>query len=175
MLLNSANTTGHDGLSLFSSGAAYSENILINGHGQKGQDWFYSFMMLWVTDLILKPDSLWPYGLWPARLLYPWDSPGKNTGVSCHTLLQGIFLTQGLNPLMSCALAGGFFTTSTNLGSPITAYIEPVWPTGLLHTVDWMFRLTSPTFIFWSLNPNIMVFGAGVFGSYLGHDDLVVS
>ena len=26
------------------------------------------------------------------------DSPGKNTGMGCHTLLQGIFLTQGLNP-----------------------------------------------------------------------------
>ena len=25
------------------------------------------------------------------------DSPGKNTGVGCHFLLQGIFLTQGLN------------------------------------------------------------------------------
>ena len=43
-------------------------------------------------------DSLQPYGLWPARLLSPWDSPGKNTGVGCHALLQGIFLTQGLNP-----------------------------------------------------------------------------
>ena len=29
-----------------------------------------------------------------ARLLCPWDSPGKNTGVGCHFLLQGIFLTQ---------------------------------------------------------------------------------
>ena len=28
----------------------------------------------------------------------PWDSPGKNTGVGCHALLQGIFPTQGLNP-----------------------------------------------------------------------------
>ena len=28
----------------------------------------------------------------------PWDSPGKNTGVDCHSLLQGIFPTQGLNP-----------------------------------------------------------------------------
>ena len=27
----------------------------------------------------------------------PWDSPGKNTGVGCHFLLQGIFPTQGLN------------------------------------------------------------------------------
>ena len=26
------------------------------------------------------------------------DSPGKNTGVGCHVLLQGIFPTQGLNP-----------------------------------------------------------------------------
>ena len=32
------------------------------------------------------------------RLLCPWDFPGKNTGVGCHSLLQGIFLTQGLNP-----------------------------------------------------------------------------
>ena len=31
------------------------------------------------------------------RLLCPWDSPGKNTGVGCQALLQGIFLTQGLN------------------------------------------------------------------------------
>ena len=42
-------------------------------------------------------DSLWPHGLLPARLLCPWDFPGKNTGVSCHFLLQGIFPTQGLN------------------------------------------------------------------------------
>ena len=31
------------------------------------------------------------------RLLCPWGSPGKNTGVGCHFLPQGIFLTQGLN------------------------------------------------------------------------------
>ena len=30
----------------------------------------------------------------PPVLLCPWDSPGKNTGVGCHSLLQGIFLTQ---------------------------------------------------------------------------------
>ena len=34
----------------------------------------------------------------PARLLCPWDSPGKNTGVGCHALLQGISPTQGSNP-----------------------------------------------------------------------------
>ena len=37
------------------------------------------------------------------RLHYPWDSPGKNAGVGCHFLLQGIFLTQGSNPgLLHC-------------------------------------------------------------------------
>ena len=34
----------------------------------------------------------------PARLLCPWDSPGKNTKVGCYFLLQGIFPTQELNP-----------------------------------------------------------------------------
>jgi len=34
----------------------------------------------------------------PTRILCPWDSPGKNTGVGCHALLQGIFPTQGSNP-----------------------------------------------------------------------------
>ena len=53
------------------------------------------------------------------------DPPGKNTGVDCHALLQGIFLTRdrtlvrfisciiNLSVFNSLALAGGFFTTST--------------------------------------------------------------
>ena len=48
-------------------------------------------------------NPLWPYGLQPTRLLCPWDSPGKNTGVGCHFLLQRIFLTQESNPgLLHC-------------------------------------------------------------------------
>ena len=43
-------------------------------------------------------DSLRPQGL-----LCLWNSPGKNTPVSSHSLLQGIFLTQGSNPgLLHC-------------------------------------------------------------------------
>ena len=39
----------------------------------------------------------------PARLFCPWNSPGKNTRVGGHFLLQGIFLTQGSNPgLVRC-------------------------------------------------------------------------
>ena len=50
------------------------------------------------------PTLLQPHGLQPTRLLCPWDSPSKNTGIGCHFLLQGIFQTQGL--------VGGFFTNS---------------------------------------------------------------
>ena len=52
------------------------------------------------------------HGLWP--IFYSWDSSGKNTGVSCHFLFQGIFLTQGSNLCLLGllhSLAGGFFTT----------------------------------------------------------------
>ena len=42
--------------------------------------------------------ALYDPGPHPARLLYAWSSPGKNTGVDCHSLLQGSFPTQGLNP-----------------------------------------------------------------------------
>ena len=43
----------------------------------------------------------------------------KNTGVGCHLLLQGIFLTQGRNlHLWASAWAGGFFTTGVTWEAP---------------------------------------------------------
>ena len=47
----------------------------------------------------VAPNSLLPHGLQPTstRLLCSWNSPGKNTGVDCHFLLQGIFPTQVTN------------------------------------------------------------------------------
>ena len=42
-------------------------------------------------------NSLQPHGLQPTRLLCPWNLRGKKTGVGCHFLCQGIFLTQGSN------------------------------------------------------------------------------
>ena len=53
------------------------------------------------------------------RLLCPWDSPGKNTGVGCHAVLLGIFPTQRLNS----RIAGGFSTT----GPPGKPYTPPSW------------------------------------------------
>ena len=57
-----------------------------------------------VLSRSVMSDSLQQHGLQPARLLCPWDSPGKNNGVGCHfLLLQGIFPTQGSNPsLLHC-------------------------------------------------------------------------
>ena len=43
------------------------------------------------------PDSLWPHWLWLARLLCPWNFPGKNTAAGCHILLRRIFPTQEWN------------------------------------------------------------------------------
>ena len=51
----------------------------------------------------IMSDSLQPYVLQSVRPLCPWNSPGKNTGVGSHFLLQGIFPTQGSNPgLLHC-------------------------------------------------------------------------
>ena len=47
--------------------------------------------------LLQSSDSLQPHGLYSARLLCPWGSPGKDTGMGCHALLQGIFPTHRLN------------------------------------------------------------------------------
>ena len=49
-----------------------------------------------MLDTQLCP-TLWLHELWHARLLCPWTFPDKKTGVGCHTLLQGTFLTQGVN------------------------------------------------------------------------------
>ena len=69
----------------------------------------------------------------PARLLCPGNSPGQNTGVGSHSLLQGIFPTQD-RAQVSC-IADGFFTAWATQGSPrILAWVaypfsrEFSWP-----------------------------------------------
>ena len=69
-------------------------------------------------------DSLLSQGLKPARLLYPWNFPGKNPGVSFPVFSRqeycllfpfpGDLSDPGIEPasLVSPSLAGGFFTTS---------------------------------------------------------------
>ena len=60
--------------------------------------------MLSLTLATEVSDSLQPHGLWPTRILCPWDFSSKNTGVGCHFILQEIFLTQGSNLCLLCLL-----------------------------------------------------------------------
>ena len=43
-------------------------------------------------------DSLPPHGLYPSRLLCPWNSPGNNTGAGFHSLLQRNLPNPGIEP-----------------------------------------------------------------------------
>ena len=52
---------------------------------------------LYAISRSVVSDSSWSHGLYPTKLLCPWDSPGKNTGAGSHSLLQRIFPTQGSN------------------------------------------------------------------------------
>ena len=72
----------------------------------------------------------------PVRLLGPWDFLGKTTGVGCHFLLQGIFLTQGLNPHpLYCR---GFFTTEP----PVNHHYIPYW-----HEIPFNCQYLIPVFL----------------------------
>ena len=55
---------------------------------------YVNFVLIFLCSILVVVWSLshvwlsWPHRLQPTRLLCPWDSPGKNTGVGCHFLLQ---------------------------------------------------------------------------------------
>ena len=80
----------------------------------------------------------------PTRLRCSWDSPGKNTGVGCQALLQGVFPTQGLN---SCVLHWPADTLPLScLGRTMEVFLycrfllfsrsvvsDSLWPHGLQH------------------------------------------
>ena len=67
----------------------------------------------WVTSVV--SDSVWPHRRQPTRMPHPWGSPGKNTGVGCHFLLQCMKVKsesevaqscQTLSDPMNCSLSG---------------------------------------------------------------------
>ena len=72
-------------------------------------------------------DSLQPYGPKPTRFLGPLDSPGRNTGVGCRDLFQGIFPTQGSNLcLLSPMHCQAGFLPLAPPGKPI--YVPHLYP-----------------------------------------------
>ena len=68
------------------------------------------------------PDSATPWTVACTKFLHPWDFLGKNTGVGCCFLLQGIFPTQGPNPgLLRCRQTPYRLSPQ---GSPALTYSE---------------------------------------------------
>ena len=95
--------------------------------------------------------SLGPYRLEPARLLCPWNSQGKNTGVGSHVLLQGIFPTRGSNPgLLHCR---GILNQVSYQGSPI-CIIKQLYSNNFLkkknriHAIIWIICMCSLNIIY---------------------------
>ena len=80
-------------------------------------------------------DSLWPHGPQPTRLLSPWDSLGKNTGVGCHFSLQGIFQTQRLNLCHLGVLHGqvGFLPLAPPVGIHFSKWTVLHLRAGIMH------------------------------------------
>ena len=50
--------------------------------------YIYQILLLLLLSCFIVSDSLRPHRQQPTRLLCPWDSPGKNTGIGCHFVLQ---------------------------------------------------------------------------------------
>ena len=103
----------------------------------------------WIAWVV--SNSFLSHRLQLARLLCPWDSPGKNTGMGCHFLLQGNLPDPGTEPesFTSPALAGRFFTTSATWEALLgTSHL--LWEEGsignsficLLHTREGRLRKT---------------------------------
>ena len=65
-----------------------------------GMETNHSVLTTWhgCCSVAVMFNSLRPHGLQPARLLCPWSSPGKNTGVGCYFLLQGILPEPDVKP-----------------------------------------------------------------------------
>ena len=84
-----------------------------------------------------------------SQLLCPSDSPGKNTGVGCHVLLQRIFPTQRLSPCLSYLLhwqAGSFFFFFKEISIfskfPQVTLKQPAWS----QPEDWHLKIHGGTF-----------------------------
>ena len=82
------------------------ENIVPKCHNLTSPGRFSSFLLhlsrwliqtkLWSWSVM--SNSLQPQGLYPTRLLHPWNFPGKSLGVGCHFLLQGNLSDPGIEP-----------------------------------------------------------------------------
>ena len=83
-------------------------------------------------------DSVRPHGRQPTKLPHPWDSPGKNTGVGCHFLLQCMKVKSESEVAQSCPTLSDPIDCSLP-GSPAHGIFQArvltaIKPEKLLHT-----------------------------------------
>ena len=99
----------------------------------------FDYVLTWFNDNFalheklscsIMCDSLRFDGLEPARLLHPWNFPGKSTGVGFHFLFQGLFPTQGWNP--GLPHGGHMIFTLSHQESP-QIYLTSVTTVSLIH------------------------------------------
>ena len=102
-------------LSTTITGTSYSIFITYNNKN-------HCYYTVHVHAQLLGCIRLWAtHGLQPTRLLCPCDFPGKNNGVGCHFLLQGILSTQRLNPhLLQLLYCKWILLPLSHQGSPHT-------------------------------------------------------
>ena len=100
--------------------------------GDRGSDSFPSHCIilacLCAKSLQLCPIFCNPMDYSPPGSTVHADSPGKNTGVGCHSLLQGIFPTRGSNPYLLCLLhwQSGYLPL-VRTGKPTLCLLHSIW------------------------------------------------
>ena len=110
----------------------FSKNCEVGGHISKSKRFHISVSM---HACSVMSNSLQPH-------LCPWDFPGKNTGVGCHFLLQGTFLTQGSNLHLLCLLHCRQMLYPPSPPPPLSIYISAMCLLSQLQSI-WQ-QLVSP-------------------------------
>ena len=93
-------------------------------------------------------DSLRPHGLWLARLLCPWDSLGKNTGVGGHFLLQCMKVKSESEVAQSCPTLSN---PAAHQAPPSTGFFRQEYWNGMpLPSPTYMYIIIIPITVFMS-------------------------
>ena len=97
---------------------------------------FFSLWKLRVVSWLLRccccvtsvvSDSVWPHRWQPTRIPCPWDSPGKNTGVGCHFLLQCMKVKVKVKSLSRVRLLSTPWTAAYQAPPPMGFSSQEYW------------------------------------------------
>ena len=99
----------------------------------------------WVTSVM--SNSVWPHRWQPTRLHHPWDSPGENTGVGCHFLLQCMKVKSESEVAQSCPLlVSKIYKGRPTLAKPWGILLIPHWGTHTLWLLPAQLAVMLPSF-----------------------------